>query len=258
MILFFKNKNLPKDEYEEVFRSEDYICEFVAPLQSSFCGLDALYDALYSSSEPKWSGIICTSQRAVEALQQCMKGKESEKIVNGVIDVYAVGPATASKMQKLGFNKVRGSDASGNAEQLAEFIINGRDRSLLLEKPLLFLVGDKTRDVMVDKLTIAQIPVTTLQVYKTEQRSDAISELNSIITRANQQNGVFWCVFFSPSGIDVVKDCLLSISEIEIIRIASIGQTTAKHARSLGFTVDAIAQRPTASSLCESIKFREK
>jgi len=63
-----------------------------------------------------------------------------------------------------------------------------------------------------------------------------------------------WMVFFSPSGVKVVNKYLLnSVHSWSKVKKASIGPTTARAMRSLGWTVDAIADKPTPKNLLKCI-----
>ncbi|ORZ30695.1 tetrapyrrole biosynthesis, uroporphyrinogen III synthase [Catenaria anguillulae PL171] len=97
-----------------------------------------------------------------------------------------------------------------------------------------------------------------VQVYATSPRVLDMAEIvHNNNTNTNKDEPPWW-VFFSPSGVDIVRNAVAT-DGIELrqdrVKIAAIGQTTAQYLTSeqVGWWVDAVAGRPTAEGLVEAI-----
>jgi uroporphyrinogen-III synthase len=62
-----------------------------------------------------------------------------------------------------------------------------------------------------------------------------------------------WVVLFSPSGSKALDMVISQLGEASKPRIAAIGNTTSKHLKDRGYSVDAVADKPDATSLCKSV-----
>src|SRR5579859_5742958 len=142
--------------------------------------------------------------------------------------VYTVGPATALAITKLHFSTIVGAD-TGNGASLANLIIQTfrRDHALsipvsqpfsqpppsptestqrLPRLPLLFLVGDKRRDIIPRRLAEESIALEELTVYETTVAETFDEELDSVMKDTTTDGEIEWIVFFSPSGAEVALD----------------------------------------------------
>ena len=109
-------------------------------------------------------------------------------------------------------------------------------------KPLLFLCGDKRRDVLPDGLFEAGVRYSELEIYTSSTRGDlAIPEETA------------WLVFFSPSGLQAVE---ASGIDPAAYRLAAIGETTARALEEAGYPVSAIADEPSPDALANAIANR--
>jgi len=178
--------------------------------------------------------------------------------------VYTVGPATALAITKLHFTTILGAD-SGNGHALATLIVQSyrRDQSLVKETcncnedivapelPLLFLVGDKRRDIIPKRLAERKIPLEELTVYETTVASTFEEELDRVM--ADTTDGeVEWIVFFSPSGAEIALEKLKRMPRR--IKIATIGPTTDEYLRKeWNITPDMVSAKPEPISMVQGI-----
>jgi uroporphyrinogen-III synthase len=184
--------------------------------------------------------------------------------------VYTVGPATALALTKLHFSTIVGAD-TGNGTVLANLIVQTyrRDHPLSLsssqppsetaptttinppELPLLFLVGDKRRDIIPNRLASENIPLHELTVYETTVASTFDEELDQVMNDTTD-GPIEWIVFFSPSGAEVALDKMKKLERK--IKVATIGPTTEEYLRKEWSVVpDMVARKPEPVSMVQGI-----
>jgi len=183
--------------------------------------------------------------------------------------VYTVGPATALAITKLQFSTIVGAD-TGNGAALANLIVqtSRRDHSLVTHNlnpsveiaenhhsiprlPLLFLVGDKRRDIIPKRLDAENIPLEELVVYETTVASTFDEELSRVMKDATDGD-IEWIVFFSPSGAEVALEKMKRMSKR--IKVATIGPTTEEYLRKEWDVVpDMVAAKPEPVSMVQGI-----
>lgn len=304
-ILLLKTKSTPHDGYEEYFSNpENGHClpVFVPVLEHRFSeeALKAvesfitdrnLYSSPVSSEDPnrdpKYGGIIFTSQRAVEAFSQIVqdvrKSTGSEDIgLTADLPLYVVGPATARGLRALNLPCPILGEESGNGEALAHFILdhyNGlhverrKEQSQAQRFPLLFLVGEQRRDIIPKTLASGSrdsqrvIGVDELVVYETAEVQSFKSNFSDIHASNIQQGAsVQWVVVFSPTGCRAMLESLDlvdpqtghvrkgSVREKQTF-IATIGPTTRDYLkREFGFEPDVCAPKPSPDGVGGAIK----
>ena len=179
-----------------------------------------------------YSGLICTSPRAVQALAQILSADHPQYERWTSRPTYVTGPRTAQAVHDWG-GMARGAD-TGTAAALAEQIV---DEGM---EPLLFLSGNRRRDALPRVLVEAGHRFDEVEVYRTRTRSD--------ITLPDPPA---WLVFFSPSGIEAVQ---ASGYDVGAYSCAAIGPTTADALRARGASVRAVAETPTPEALTDSLR----
>ncbi|KAI7875988.1 tetrapyrrole biosynthesis, uroporphyrinogen III synthase, partial [Lichtheimia hyalospora FSU 10163] len=112
---------------------------------------------------------------------------------------------------------------------------------------ILFLAGDKRRDVLPDCMAEANIPMLEIQAYKTCMHPQLKDHLNSLTYTKDD-----WFVLFSPSGVDYIKQ-LGKHPMLASCKLAAIGPTTSDHLQQMGLTVHAVAEKPRASFVTDAI-----
>lgn len=184
---------------------------------------------------PAYSGIVCTSARAVQALSEqniSIEASWKEK------PVYTVGPATRHALESLGISTL--GEASGNAESLAHYILQNHSQTRL---PLLFLCGSSRRDELPDILTSGGIGIEECIVYHTHS-------VDPIDLDTLSQPDV--AVFFSPSGVHAVwKHWPAEWTQVDCV---SIGSRTTNALHDVGFRATATALQPTPEGVVEAVQ----
>ncbi len=178
----------------------------------------------------RYGGLVLTSPRAAEAVQAGDLTAWRSK------PAFVVGPATAAVMRALGLRPE--GEQAGEAEALAEFIVLHR-----FDRPLLFLCGDRRRDVLPDRLRAAAVPFEELVVYRTLPEAGALGGLAACPPD--------WVAFFSPSGVEAA----LAAPGFPWNRVsrAAIGPTTAAALRAAGHPAAAVAAEPTPDALAAAV-----
>ncbi|KAK3207917.1 hypothetical protein GRF29_96g809047 [Pseudopithomyces chartarum] len=288
-LLLLKTKSSPTDVYHEFFTTlEDgkYEPIFVPVLEHKFKqeALDQIRQHIvnhrFTGVRPEYGAIIFTSQRAVEAFARIVEElrSESPELLDIYIPkhtpLYVVGPATARGLKSLHLHCPVLGEETGNGEALAAFIIEHYN-NLYTEndKPrLLFLVGDKRRDVIPKTLQSQELPpkqrsvVEELEIYETGEMQSFKSNFTSIWQKRREQGMTRqWVVVFSPTGCRAMLESLNFLDsqtqrvtatrtmEREIL-IATIGPTTRDYlVAEFGFTPDVCAPKPSAQGIAEGI-----
>lgn len=255
-----RDENGEADPYSAIFRKAEGFNIFHLPvLEYQLRNLDLLRQAFEKGS---YSGLIFTSQRAVEAWNAVTRESAlTQPTATPWCDVqhYVVGELTekalksASTTHSPPSRNVLGAN-SGNGSNLADFIGQNHPRTGL---PLLYLIGDKTKDTIAKKLALADIGLEELQVYETKTRSVFEEEFRATVhTAVSSQPQKMWLAFFSPSGINasmpIIKD--LEKSNGHLLRLACIGSVTSDHLKAAyNRTADAVAASPNPESLLQAI-----
>ena len=177
--------------------------------------------------------------------------------------VYTVGPATALALTKLEFSTIVGAD-TGNSGALANLLVQTfqRDQSsmengslgsseLPPRPPLLFLVGDKRRDIIPKRLAVENILLEELVVYETAIAPTFDQELDRVL-EDETHGDIEWIVFFSPSGAEVALEKLKRLNKK--IKIATIGPTTEEYLRKeWNLIPDMVSAKPEPISMVHGI-----
>jgi len=117
-------------------------------------------------------------------------------------------------------------------------------------KKLLFLTGDKRREVLPQKLREGQVPFEELCVYETETIPNLRERLEEHLGDRDPE----WLAFFSPSGAAPVMEALEQMGRASGARLAAIGPTTRAALLRLGYSVSVSPSQPSLSSLAQEIK----
>jgi len=248
----------------------------------------ATLSPLLRSSSPTsfpYGGLIFTSARAVEAFAAALASSDrpSADLKIWTLPLYVCGPATADALRNsvlpfLSNCEVLGEDA-GTGEALAPLIIkdystrNAVDLKTNREKrrkPLLFLAGEKHRDIIPRMLLAEGLQVDEMVVYSTVERAGFRSELEQRLKETEgmtQASGTRWIIIFSPAAGEAILRALMWLDEgtgrvkeawdgeERKTFVASIGPTTMEYMRKeFEFEVDVCAERPSAEGVREGIE----
>lgn len=256
------------DPYSVLLSSAGYAAAFLPVLAHRLHNIERLRGLLPSFGE--YSGLVFTSQRAVEAWSEAWAGvspgTSNEQVWSKGwtgLPHYCVGLATASALNRQlpvkaapPIELILGAKQSGNAAALADFIVASRSQrpvsSSIQGKPLLYLVGDKTKDTLATLLSRAEIPLGQIQVYETFPCPTLQADIAHILHTEQGGSRFDWTVFFSPSGAKLV---LPHISQSAMPKIAAIGPTTRDYlANEINVPIGAMADAPTPEALVEAIQ----
>ncbi|KAF2659484.1 tetrapyrrole biosynthesis, uroporphyrinogen III synthase [Lophiostoma macrostomum CBS 122681] len=285
-VLLLKTKSEPADGYEELFsvvENERYDPVFVPVLEHRFKkpALDQVQHDItnrgflpgHGDTSAKYGAIIFTSQRAVEAFTRIIQDIREEgahsvdELFPRDLPLYVVGPATGRGLQALNLQLPILGEESGNGEVLSKYILE--HYNTLHKGPskpdILFLVGEKRRDIIPRTLQSSDLPperrsvVEELVIYETGEMHSFKNSFSSI-WRKNFQNGAAyqWIVVFSPTGCKAMLESLGLLDEksgilkvngssnSKTVCIATIGPTTRDYLiNEFGFSPNACAQTPS-------------
>ncbi|OWY97205.1 Uroporphyrinogen-III synthase [Phytophthora megakarya] len=187
---------------------------FTDVLTFEYLNAELVLDVL--SHLDRYCGIMITSPRSGIAVVNVVNGLD-EELKQQIVEklrrkpVFSVGAATSRELLPLGV-ECKGDDA-GSADLLSEYLHqDGVLPEDCKEKPMMFLCGDKRRDTLPDSFRSRSLPLEELTVYQT----CAVQNVEFPATCKVPD----WIVFFSPSGLKVVKELPLPW---ESIRKAAIG-----------------------------------
>lgn len=230
VILLRSPDDEPPDRYVDAFRTAglEAVCEPV--LQFRYPRQDVLH--LRLSQRDQYGGLVVTSPRALEAVEEVFRDDESVQQMWTMARTYTVGRRTAERARSLGLHP-RGEDTGGAADLLSVIETDSPSR------PLLFLSGNRRRDTLPDGLFNAGISFNELEVYRTDLRS------NLVINGEPD-----WLVFFSPSGVEAVRK---NGVDARGYRLAAIGDTTAAAIDDAGYTAAAVADAPEPEAVVAAI-----
>ncbi|KAG9206666.1 hypothetical protein G6514_003505 [Epicoccum nigrum] len=291
-ILLLKTKSVPTDTYEELFLTCDnseYAPVFVPVLEHRF-KRDALKTVrqhilnrglvpTLQNGLATYGALIFTSQRAVEAFNEVVEdirkeGTSVDDLLPESLPLYVVGPATARGLRALSLRCPILGEETGNGEALAGFILEHYNSLYpgVPNPPIMFMVGDKRRDIIPRTLQSEQLPsdrsarVDELVIYETGEMHSFKSNFTDI-WQANAVSGRKrqWVVVFSPTGcqamleslglLDVETGKARKIASRRDILILTIGPTTRDYLMTeFDFVPDVVAERPSPDGIAEGIR----
>ncbi|KAK0204209.1 tetrapyrrole biosynthesis, uroporphyrinogen III synthase [Desarmillaria ectypa] len=230
-----------KDRYEVPFAAAKYTPFSIPVLETVLINITEL--ALVTA-QGDFDGIIMTSARSCEAWDKANgTGKDAKEF-----PFYVVGKATASTLRSIIPNADIRGESSGTAEQLANFILAVQPRPT----KLLYLTGDKNRDTLPNILGAAGVSLHSLKVYETQGSSTFSQHLKKIVPK--RPNAPWWIVFFAPSAAEFVLPFLNEQFDLDSVKIAVIGPTTATFLHeTLKLRVDAVPAKPSPEELLRAI-----
>ncbi|BGP19748.1 hypothetical protein JCM10213_004377 [Rhodosporidiobolus nylandii] len=270
--------------------------EHLPVLETTFANLEALARAIEFTERGEYDGVVLTSGRAAEAWAAAAALLPSPSTPSdgdrwtGTTPFFVVGPSTRSALLRAPGRvrpreeNVRGAEETGTGEALGRFILahfaGGAAREAAGEgdetgggiRRLLYLTGDKNRDVLPSILSSSTSPSITLdalQVYATSPSPAFPSSLAALFERlsppseeAATREREIWFALFSPSCAAPLLSALRtpdllpssSSSSRLRIRLAAIGPTTRAYVEDdERVPVDAMARKPDADGLLGAI-----
>lgn len=180
----------------------------------------------------EFGAVIFSSRRGVAGM-----AKAGERLGRGRALLCAVGPATASALEKLSGRPADLVSANGTGAVLAEELV----RHLAAGAVVLHVRGSQTTGNIPRILASAGIEVHELTVY--ENRSPDLKPLDL--------DGISVAVFASPSAARRFFE--VNPSALDRITAVAIGPTTAKALRELGVATIKVASRPDVTALVKCV-----
>ncbi|CAO3669193.1 unnamed protein product [Rhizopus microsporus] len=250
-VWIFKDKKDNNDEYDSLLIKNNYSPEFIPLLDYTCQNVDMLKSMLITGPHAlNLSGLILTSQKSVHTLTKAYTPLKDEiRQQWHELPVFVVGPQTEQLLAQSPLYSHCHTNhwiEAPRALELIKPIIDHYNK----KGQLLFLAGDKRRDVIPQALTEAKIPFLEVQTYATCPHPDLPARLQQL-----EQAEAEWAVFFSPSGLKFIQSALPTSKLLQSgqIKIAAIGPTTADYIHALGLTVHAVAEKPDAKHLVDAV-----
>lgn len=288
-LLLLKTKSSPTDTYEEYFSALDngrYEPVFVPVLEHRFQQPtlddvqrnieDGAFVSGPSGALPQIGALIFTSQRAVEAFSTIVNSIRAssgtdvlDRFLPAHLPLYVVGPATARGLKSLKLQCPILGEETGNGEVLAAFILDHYNSlySGPNKPPILFLVGDKRRDIIPRTLQSPELEperrsrVDELVIYETVEMQSFKSDFSKLWKyNRDRSKERQWIVVFSPTGCKAMLESL-GVLDVDTGRVkpglpvldvyvATIGPTTRDFLiTEFGFTPDVCAEKPSPEGI---------
>lgn len=254
-VILFKKKDAD-DKYNQLLLEHHFEPEFIPVLDHKLINIDAIKTIIQNGPKrEQLCAMVLTSQRSVEAINEAYN--ELISLDQHVRDewnsmpIYIVGPQTAEALGQ--------SPLFRDANHDGHWIVAPRASELIksfsaqhLDSTVLFLAGDKRREIIPEALSAAHISLREIKSYVTCAHPDLANRIiqdNKALLQAD------WTVYFSPSGLKFLlnqlddKTLLLANSNI-----ASIGPTTSDYiTNELGYQVQVEAEKPDAEHLVQAM-----
>ncbi|GAA5863373.1 hypothetical protein JCM8547_006962 [Rhodosporidiobolus lusitaniae] len=268
-------------------------------LGTVFSNLDRLAQLLDTGlGDGEYDGVVMTSARSAEAWAEAARALSSSSVSSFARTMlppfFVVGQGTRQALLNLlspespyrpEEEDVLGAEESGTGEALAHFILahfarpavdaDGRGQEgARREVRLLYLTGDKNRDVLPSLLTSPPssspnspssssppLPpprtiLDPLQVYSTSPFPSFPSSLSSLLSSLPPSIRTVYFALFSPSSsaplLSFLRDPPSPLRGVEV-KFVAIGPTTRDYLVGEGEEVAAMAKRPEAESLVEVV-----
>ncbi|KAK9894976.1 tetrapyrrole biosynthesis, uroporphyrinogen III synthase, partial [Cystobasidium minutum MCA 4210] len=266
LVLKEKNNNGKQDPYEVALKKAGYSAHFLPVLSHRLVNLESIQHVISGTPlsnekySPSYSGVVFTSQRAVEAWatagQAIIDSDTSSDLLAGTdLPFYAVGPATSFALQRLDerlrppSSLILGAEETGNAVKLASYIVSRQESCYDASQhslPLLYLGGDKRKDTLSSLLKQGNITMHEIEAYETFPSPTFEADYAALEAYGHFE----WIVFFSPSGAKLLLPLLPQKTVDKSPRFAAIGPTTRDYLLSqAGVEVSAMAESPNPDSL---------
>ncbi|KAL5113445.1 hypothetical protein ACEQ8H_008672 [Pleosporales sp. CAS-2024a] len=291
-IVLLKTRSAPTDSYEELFASlhgPAYAPVFVPVLEHRFkrAALDQVRQHVTarglvprsSHGLATYGALIFTSQRAVEAFAEIVAdlrrdpSHHVDDLLPESLPFYVVGPATARGLRALNLTCPILGDETGNGDALAAYVLQHYNNIYPGpgKPPLLFLVGDKRRDIIPTTLQAHHLgdgrrcKVDELVIYETGEMPN-FKQHFSQLWRKNADTGCErqWVVVFSPTGCQAMLESLHLLDAStgranpcspRSIKVATIGPTTRDYLqKQFDFTPDVCAEKPSPEGIADGIR----
>lgn len=215
-----------------------------------------------------------------------IRDRVAEGLGGGGVRLYVVGPATERALRAVRDERcagcgIYGGEEAGSGELLARVMLGeGKGKGTYdvrevdggRKKPVLFLVGEKRRDIIPRMLMDPglsegeRIQVDEMEVYRTGELEEFEFHFTQLLARTSPE-AVRWVVVFSPTAgegmlrglgwLDMASGRVkTNISDpSRRTYVACIGPTTRNYlVQEFGFEPDVVAKKPSPQGVREEIE----
>lgn len=240
-VIILKSESESSEEYADMLKKNKFNPIFVPTLGFGFKQLDALREKLLAPE--KYSGIILTSPRTIDAVREALGDKELAEEWKSLHN-YSVGEVTHHlAMTTLNKLYTKGKE-TGNSSNLADFIKENFDGNKSL--PFLFPCGNLRTDALLSKLLACGYTFDPITCYETICHPDLAENL----TKAMSLDNVEYLAFFSPSGVNATHEWFEKNNlNMDKKKLVAIGPSTRRAIESCGLKVYSTAEKPTVECL---------
>jgi uroporphyrinogen-III synthase len=263
-VILFKKKDLNDKYYQQLIKN-NFDTEFIPVLDHKLVNIDAIKTIIQNGPiKEQLCAMVLTSQRSVEAINKAYNELISlDQHVRdewNSIPIYIVGPQTADALGHLPLFQNYRKDHHWIIAPRASELIKSFSNSHNFKSTVLFLAGDKRREIIPEALNAAHISFREIKSYVTCAHPDLAHRIkkdddNTLLQAAD------WTVYFSPSGLKFLLNHLDENTHfLAKSKIASIGPTTSDYIiNELGLNVHVEAEKPDAEHLVDAmINFSKK
>jgi len=233
------------DKFSEILSKADFgTINFPAIRTLTVENLDELNEKLDEIN--RFDGLFLTSPKAAEVFLQRFREKNFE--FRG--KVYILGERTKRLFENTDFETVFRENAN-----TAEELINSFEKREFAGKTFLYLRGNKSVRTIPELLKhIATVEESI--VYRTIENTFDKGEISKIEEKLRQRE-IAWICFFSPSGVESFIN-QFSENLLNTVKIAAIGETTARCAVEKRLKVDFISAKANAEDFARGLINRIK
>lgn len=244
-VVILKSESESSDTYAALLKENNIEAIFVPTLEFGYKNLDVLRAKL--EQPENFSGIIFTSPRSVDAVEEAVKPTHFDKKWKELYN-YCVGEVTHNAIHAALDMNARGK-GTGNANNLAEYIFESLDGERLT-LPFLFPCGNLRQDALQLKLLEFGYFLEAIEVYETV----AHQQLEENLRRALIDDHAEYLAFFSPSGVTHTKAVLQKLDiDLANYKLIAIGPSTRKCLESNDLPVYKTAEKPSVEYLVKAL-----
>lgn len=241
-VLIFKSESDSTDLYTAELEHNNFRAVFIPTLSFGFKNLDKLNAKLQHPDD--YAGIIFTSPRCIEAVQQALEGRELKGAWK-MLHNYAVGETTHALAHDMLNQLFTHGKQTGNARNLAEFIVDTFDGSR--DMPFLLPCGNLASDTLLIRLQAAGFKVDATEVYETKCNPELADYMERVL---QQEDYIEYMAFFSPSGVNCACEYFTKNNiSLEPYKLIAIGPSTRRAMEQKGMKVFRTAEKPSVEYL---------
>ncbi|XP_059614723.1 uroporphyrinogen-III synthase-like [Phlebotomus argentipes] len=233
-----------QQEMLEKFSEHHISATFISPLIFSFKNLQS-WGRILKESNTKFTGIIFTSPRAVEASAEAIEGESVHPSWQEACN-YCVGPSTSILLASK-INLHCHGEESGNAEALSAFILQDLHKKGIANGTFLFPCGNLKLGILERKLQEGGFAVNPIEIYETICNPTLGEEIEN-----NFPENAEFLLFYSPSCVKFTLPLLREkCNAVEKFKFLAIGPSTKKAIEEEGLEVFKACEKPTFESVLE-------